>query len=359
MVACRRCTCVLWLSMLTGCPPAPDHDGNDASNPASSGPLSLADVRTWAYQIQGLEEAAAIDALVTSRYDLLALEPTRTEFSSGETRQFDTAGMVARLKASAGGDGAHRKLVIAYINIGEAENWRWYWTWSQAWPAGQPRPAGWPDWIITPDPDGWSGNYPVAFWTPAWQDIVVHGTGHPPTTRRDFVSMLDEVLADGFDGVYLDWVAAYADASVVAAAHAAGVDPTAEMVAFIAAMRAYARARNRDFVIIQQNASELIEDNAAILDVVDAIGQEDTWYGGDADCDWEAACGYGRAQAAEDTQETLRLLDAWRAAGKPVFTIDYVVAGADGVYAAARARGFVPYCSRTSLSRLTTTPPGD
>jgi cysteinyl-tRNA synthetase len=336
-------------ALLAGCP-APWSDGGAA-------PPLLSEVRTWAYQIQGLDENGASAALAASRYDLLVLEPTRTDFASAGARDFDTAGMVARLKASPAGDGLHRKLVIAYIDIGEAENWRWYWTWSQEWPGGQPRPADWPDWIVTPDPDGWEGNFPVAFWDEAWKDIVIYGRQHPPAAGRDFVSVLDEVLNDGFDGVYLDWVEAYADAAVAAAA--AGVDPAAEMVAFIDELRAYARARNPDFLIIQQNAPELIEDDPAILDVLDAIGQEDTWYGGEADCDWNAPCGYGRAQNAADTQETLRLLDAYRAAGKPVFTIDYTVEQATAVYDAALARGYVPYCSRTSLSRLTTTPPPD
>jgi len=68
---------------------------------------------------------------------MLALEPTRTDWSSDDT-YFDTRGMVERLKQSSAHDGTHRKLVIAYIDIGEAEDWRWYW--SQEWPEGDPLP---------------------------------------------------------------------------------------------------------------------------------------------------------------------------------------------------------------------------
>lgn len=341
-------TAILTLGMIGGCPLVPG---------GPSEPLPLSAVRTWAYQIQGLYEPGAVDALAASSYDLLVIEPTRTDYSSPEARQFDTAATVAQLKASAASDGLHRKLVIAYIDIGQAENWRWYWDWSEEWTPGQPRPADWPDWILTPDPDGWAGNFVAAFWDADWQDLVIHGQNHPATADRDFVSILDEVLQDGFDGVYLDWVEAYSDDTAVAAAGAASVDPAAAMVDFIAAIRAYGQARRPGFVVIQQNAAALIEDAPAIVGVVDAIAQEDTWYGGQADCDWEQPCGYDVAQDPQESAEILRLLSFYRAAGKVVFTVDYTVAHAAEAYAAAAARGYVPYCSRVALSRLTTTPP--
>lgn len=341
-------TAVLALGMIGGCPPVPG---------GLSEPLALSAVRTWAYQIQGLYEPGAAAALAASSYDLVVIEPARTDYSSPDARQFDTAAAVAQLKASPASDGLHRKLVIAYIDIGQAENWRWYWDWSEDWTPGQPQPADWPEWILTPDPDGWAGNFVVTFWNSDWQDIVIHGQSHPATAERDFVSILDEVLQDGFDGVYLDWVEAYSDDVVATAAEAANVDPAAAMVDFIAAIRAYGQARRPGFIVIQQNAAALIEDAPAIVGVVDAIAQEDTWYGGQADCDWEQPCGYDVAQDAQETAEILRSLDLYRAAGRPVFTVDYTVAHAVEVYAGATARGYVPYCSRTALSRLTTTPP--
>jgi len=342
---------VLLLAGLVGCP-------RDLAEPGETPrPLSLSEVRTWAYQIQGLDAPGAVEALAASSYDLLVIEPTRTDFSSPQSRHFDTAAAVNRLKTSLAGDGLHRKLVVAYIDIGEAENWRWYWDWSEDWPAGEPRPADWPTWIVTPDPDGWEGNFPVEYWDAAWQDIVIYGQDQPATADRDFASILDEVLHDGFDGVYLDWVEAYSDDAVAAAADRAGVHPVAEMVSFIAAIRANGRSRQPGFLVIQQNAAALTEDDPDILDVVDAIGQEDTWFGGQADCPWEQPCGHDVPQDPEESREIQRLLDLYRAAGKPVFTVDYTVEHAAEVYTLAASRGYVPYCSRTALSRLTTTPP--
>jgi cysteinyl-tRNA synthetase, unknown class len=195
-------------------------------------PVSLSAVRTWAYQIQGVERPGSVAILEKSRYDLLVVEPVRTDWSSGN-KQFDTPGMVRRLQAGRAGDGVHRRLVLAYLDIGEAEDWRWYWSWSKRWKKGKPRPADLPAFIIRPDPDGWAGNYPVAFWDPAWKEIVLYGEKTPPVPDRPYRSVLDEVLQSEFDGVYLDWVEAYDDAGVKRAARKAGVEAARKMIELI------------------------------------------------------------------------------------------------------------------------------
>lgn len=320
-------------------------------------PISLSDAKTWAYQIQELSKPGAVDALAKSRYDLLVVEPSRTDWSSPEDKQFDTPAMVRKLQASPAGDGIHRKLVIAYIDIGEAEGWRWYWKWSKGWAKGKPRPADLPAFIIHPDPDGWANNYPVTFWDPAWKDILLHGENSPPVADRPYRSVLDEVLQSGFDGVYLDWVEAYDDPSIKKEAAKTGVDTPAEMIKLIGEIREYGRKRNPNFVVIQQNAADLLDDHPELLKVVDAIGQEDVWYSGKADCDWKNPKGHDKHTPASETREYLKALKKFRDAGKPVFTIDYTVEDAPATYRRAIAEGFVPYCSRVSLSQLTTTPP--
>ena len=104
--------------------------GIDPSTP----PLPINQVQYWAYQIQTINAPGAVDALAATRYDMLVVEPTRTDFSEpdeGEpwAKDFDAKAMVTRLKSSPASDGVHRKLVIAYIDIGEAESFRWYWHW--------------------------------------------------------------------------------------------------------------------------------------------------------------------------------------------------------------------------------------
>lgn len=321
--------------------------------------LPLSQVKFWAYQIQQISDSGAVDALANSHYDLLVIDPTRTDWSTTETRNFDTQAMVQRLKATTASDGRHRKLVIAYIDIGEAENWRWYWTWSKYWAPGTPKPADWPSWIITRDPDGYAGNFPVAYWDAAWKDIIIDGRNHPPAPQRDYVSVLDEVIRDGFDGIYLDWVEAFSNDDVQAAATRAGLDPASEMIAFVRELRDYARQRQPNFLVIQQNAADLLDGHRELLKVIDGIAQEHIWYYGEADVNWSDPRGYDRPTDPSLTEEYLHHLAQYLAAGVPVFNVEYAVRWADRAYALSKARGFIAYCSRTSLSRLTTTPPPD
>lgn len=316
--------------------------------------VPLAEARFWAYQIQNLDGEGAGDALEASRYDLLVLEPTRTQ---REDSGFETRKMVDRLKRSPSSDGIRRKAVLAYISIGEAEDWRWYWTWSKEWKKGKPRPADWPSFIAAHDPDGWSGNYPVVFWDAAWKDLIIEGKMQRPAPGRDYVSVLDEVLRDGFDGVYLDWVDAWEQKQVAAAAKKAGKDSAKEMIAFIGEIRAAGRAKNPEFLVVQQNGSGLLRGRPELLNVVDGIAQEDVWYLGEADVDWENPKGHDRAQEEDFTRRTKEALLEFKRAGKAVFTVDYTVTHAAEVYSRAKELGFVPYCSRTSLRKLTTTPP--
>jgi cysteinyl-tRNA synthetase len=318
--------------------------------------LNLGEVQTWAYQIQDISETGAVAALAASSYDMLVVEPTRTDWSSDD-KYFNTKGMVEQLKATMAGDGVHRKLVIAYIDIGEAEDWRWYWDWSYEWKEGDPRPADWPDYIVTHDPDGWEGNYPVTYWDPDWKDVIIYGQNTGTHPDRDYSSVLDEVLQDGFDGVYLDWVEGYEDVDVAAEAVNQGLDPAEEMAEFIKEIRDYGRSRNPDFVVIQQNAAALASERPETLSYIDAIAQEAIWYDGDAFDNWNEAGAADIPVGSGLTQYYLNHLNTYQAAGLPVFDCEYAVKYADQAYTLARNKGFIPYCTRRSLSRLTTTPP--
>lgn len=318
--------------------------------------ISLDDVTYWGYQIAGISEQGVVDALVASHYDMLVLEPTRTDWSSDD-RYFDTKGMVNRIKNSKASDGVHRKLVVAYLDIGEAEDWRWYWTWSTDWNCLPPMPSDWPDYIVACDPDGWSGNYPVAYWNPDWQDIMIHGNNQGSHPDRDYLSVIDEVIKDGFDGIYLDWVEGYENTDVVAAATADGVDPASEMITFIQEMRTYAAARKPNFIVIQQNAAALSDGHPELFNQIDAIAQEAIWYDGVADVVWGDPGGYDHVNEPALVNYYLGFLDGYLDAGLPVFDCEYALGHAAAAYAKSEGKGYVPYVTQRSLSRLTTTPP--
>ena len=94
---------------------------------------------------------------------------------------------VARLKTKANGGG---RLIIAYMSIGEAEDYRYYW--QAEWEANSP------SWLAAENPQ-WPGNYKVRYWDKNWQNII-SGQGD---------SYLQKILDAGFDGVYLDIIDAF------------------------------------------------------------------------------------------------------------------------------------------------------
>jgi cysteinyl-tRNA synthetase len=313
----------------------------------SGKPLRLSKVKYWAYQLQGVEAPGAINKLVSSKYDLLVLEPTRTV--KGE-ENFNTLSMVNRLKASKASDGIHRKLVMAYIDIGEAEDFRYYWKWSGKWNKGQNKPSNWPDYILTHDPDGWAGDFPVAYWDSQWKDIVIYGHNQS-SSGLNYVSLIDEAIKDGFDGVYLDWVEGYENPKVINAAKKDGVDPKVEMIRFIKEIKTYARSKNPNFMIIQQNAVTLSEGHPELYSIIDGIVQESVWYG------WNDVKDHDISTDHELTLEYIKYLNQYKKAGIPVFDCEYAMKNAHKAYSMAKGKGFIPYCSEKLLSHLSRTPP--
>jgi len=82
------------------------------------------------------------------------------------------------------------RLVIAYMSIGEAEDYRYYW--ESSWEKNPP------SWLAGENPD-WPGNYKVRYWDKNWQKIIC-GTEE---------SYLKRIIDVGFDGVYLDIIDAF------------------------------------------------------------------------------------------------------------------------------------------------------
>jgi len=121
-----------------------------------------------------------ITAVSATNYDLIIMDLYHNEemYSLKEIEQ---------LKQKENGG---KRLVICYMSIGEAENYRYYW--EPDWKPGNPT------WLGQENPD-WEGNYKVHYWNQQWKDII---TENPE-------SYIDKVLTSGFDGVYLDVIDAF------------------------------------------------------------------------------------------------------------------------------------------------------
>lgn len=122
-----------------------------------------------------------IESIAATNYDVIVMD---LFFKDGTPF---TAAEVERLKQKANGG---RRLVICYLSIGEAEDYRYYW--QSSWKRHKPA------WLTRENPN-WPGNYKVRYWCSEWQEIIC-GTGD---------SYLNRILAAGFDGVYLDIVDAF------------------------------------------------------------------------------------------------------------------------------------------------------
>lgn len=298
---------------------------------------------TWMYQIQALDDDGALGTLAATDYPLLVVEPGHNLAPA----PYDTAAIVRALRPRAGG-GA--RVLLAYVDIGQAEDYRDYW--QPDWVPPTADAPGRPAFLLTIDPDGWSGNYPVAYWDDAWKALWLGETG------------IIAKLADlGFDGVYLDWVEAYDDAAVRGTAQRLGVDPEREMVRFVEEIGAAGRAVTPGFLVVAQNAPYLIDsDPDRYAAALDALAVEDTWFHGAGDAEWDdPEAGDLRERHAGEWSTAARLAQyaVYRECGLPVFSVDYCVLEANAalVYHEARAHGLRPLVTRVALSRLTETPP--
>ncbi len=310
-------------------------------------------VRHWLYLIDVNLDDETVGQIAESEHDLVVLDFIPSE---AQNTDYLMAAVIERLHASREG-----RLVVAYVDIGQAESYRTYW--GERWEVGDP------DWIVGADPDGWAENFPVAFWRGEWREIWLGDGGY-----------LEGILGLGFDGVYLDWVEAYSDDHVLEVAARDGVDAREEMIRWVGDIAAFARERRTGFIVIAQNAAELAEDDG-YLGIIDAIAQEQVWFDGGADNLPPGDCPLPRTTAEIDTDEYYDSLSAdcrrqfdefpdstlhvsseeylldlalARSKGVTILTVDYALEAENiaWVFETSRALGFIPVVSNRSLDQF-------
>jgi len=129
---------------------------------------------------QYTSKQSMIDAISATNYDLVIIDL----FFEEET--FTLAEINALKTKSNGG----QRLVIAYMSVGSAENYRYYW--QNDWRLHKP------DWLKKKY-EGYKDEIWVEYWDSEWQNII-YGNDQ---------SYLKKIINAGFDGVYLDNVEAY------------------------------------------------------------------------------------------------------------------------------------------------------
>ena len=261
-----------------------------------NGQRPLYAVKSWHYQLDkgNLGELAksSADAMVID----FAVEGGKVPLTPEE---------VARLKTAP--DGRHR-FVIAYMSVGEAERYRFYFR--EEWKTAPPPWLG-------PENCAWPGAHKVKFWHDEWKDIVWRGEA----------SYLKSIVDAGFDGVYLDRVDIYD----MYPEHEPARD---DMIQFVTDLSATAKRLKPGFLVIPQNADDLIDDRA-YRSVIDGLGREDLLYGANET---------GKRNPAEEIRQHQKNLNLLLWEWKPVLAVEYLQSATaiEAARAEMKGRGLVP-----------------
>ena len=231
----------------------------------------LAQVDDFLYILQGYRNAAGVAPsfnwreMVNSDYDLIIMDYS---WDGTHAARFSAEDLQELRKN-------RERLVLCYLSVGEAESYRFYWR--DSW-----RPGQYPEWLGTENP-AWPGNYKVRYWHPEWRTIVL---GYLATIR-----------AQGFDGIYLDVVDAFAywadeNAYGIGAETYNPTDPRGDaqtaadrMILFMHTLAETAREWDPDFLVVMQNAEQIVRfaSDAALEQLwrtINGLGTEDLFYFG-------------------------------------------------------------------------------
>ena len=253
----------------------------DAKTVSRDRRAAMAKISSWAIQLRFLDRAALAAAPVDMVVIDHAPHPKKDlEIPFGPEQ-------IAPLKVQPNGA---RRIVLAYLSVGEAERYRYYW--KPEWDALETQPV----WLGPENPN-WPGDYQVQFAHPEWQSVIF---GTP-------ASYLDRIIAAGFDGVFLDRVDAYQDIEDTV--------PGSEdaMAGFVTRLADHARRLNPKFLIVMQNAEELVR-NKSLVTRLDAIAKEDLAFGHNNSTD---------ANPPQMVRDTLSFLRRAKKSGLKVLVLEY------------------------------------
>ncbi|GAA4676233.1 endo alpha-1,4 polygalactosaminidase [Phytohabitans rumicis] len=284
------CVLLLMLGLLPGC----------------TDPGQAADdkVTSWVYQLQGYADGR-LDAIARAPQNLAVIDLAKDAGSGYFTRE-----EIADVRGAG-------KRVLAYFEIGAIEDFRPE--------AARVRSDGlmlnrWAD---------WPEEHFVRYWEQRWWDGVVR-------------PRVDQALAAGFDGVYLDTPLAYEEIDLALVPGETRESLGAKMVDLIVRISRYAKQAQPDFWIFPQNSPEL-QDHAGYTAAIDGIGMEELFFlATDEPCTQDFC--------AENLTATRRLRDA----GKVVLAVDYATRPAYVAEACRRYREerFTGYVTTRALDRV-------
>ncbi len=280
--------------------------------PCSAQQSSLMNVKSWAYQLQNI----SIDKIANNHtFELIVIDYS----SDGTGAAAFTSQQITQIKNSG-------KKAIAYISIGEAEDYRDYW--HSDW---KTNPPSW----LGPENPNWKGNYKVRFWYSEWQNIIFN--------------YVNVIIDQGFDGIYLDIIDAY-----YYWMQENPEQPQADslMIQFVLNIRNYIQTRTaKTFYMIPQNAEDIInsahvstELKTKYFTAINAAGVEDVFFYGSLP----------ENNPFNPSTDRINNMQEYLNNGKQVFSIEYLTDQtkiAQYKNAAANAK-FIPYVCTRALDKL-------
>ncbi len=267
-------------------------------------------IESWAYQLQNADP----DKITESGFDLIVIDYSRdgsekSKYSREDLEKIKEKGII----------------IIAYLSIGEAEDYRFYW--KKDWYSNPP------NWLGKENKE-WEGNYAVKYWNNEWRSIIF--------------SYLDKIIEQGFAGIYLDKVDEFeywSDEDNGENLILSEEDAAKRMIRFIEEIAKYTKNKtNRGFYIIIQNGERILEyDNDTLLKIISGWAVEDLFYK-----ELEPL-------PEQQIRERTFYLDKVKEKGKIILSVDYVDNGEgyegenkrriDDYITKAKYKGYIPYAA--------------
>jgi cysteinyl-tRNA synthetase len=279
-------------------------------DPQSSVHNPLLKVDSWGYQLQAIDTKA----FAKLNYDLVVMDYSK----AGDKGSVFTSAELDQIRKMPNG---RKRILLAYLSVGEAETYRYYW--QPGWSSKRP------SWIGREN-RSWSGNFTVEYWNQEWRKIIFEGPD----------SYLKRIIDAGFDGVYLDRVDIYAELE------RQNANAREDMISFVRALSAKARSIRKDFLVVVQNAEELAQSNQ-LLEAIDGVAKEDLLFGADHN---------GKRNPEAMIRQSVVDLKRARDFNKGVFVVEYLRSPEQlmGVLneLARRDGRFVPHFADRPLSQI-------
>lgn len=268
----------------------------------------LGRVADWGCQYQNVDVAA----LAASDLDMIVIDPSLDDAAG----RFLTVEECRQLQQKPDGS---RRLVIAYLCVGEADTKRWYWPLRYRLSA--------PAWLGPENPN-WPGAHRIEFWNPDWVELVAGETD----------SVLAKILEIGFDGVLLDRVDAFMDWQPYLP------DAPARMVDVARLLAERARRGSGDFIVIGQNGEPLLADDR-FVEIIDGHNKESLLTG---------LSGENLRNREDDVVWSMDYLQRLKEAGVASFATEYISDCdlAETIHAELTSLGFKPFIGRRQLDVL-------